>query len=152
MLAAFSIERFSQHEDWGWTFDPKIWYWLKENKKTTNQHPAQRCLKALPKTTAPKPGFGHCPAQQSRATGNYLINNINILINNMILTIGSFSFWNWSLGFPIPSTNNLHVHGVEMQQKWLEGAGHWVQRELEKSWMCFHYRNLLQIYLIYNVL
>lgn len=48
---------------------------------------------------------------------------MNIMIGDyMILTIG-YIFFNWLLGFPIYSTNNLHVYDTEMQQK-----------ELEKSW------------------
>lgn len=35
----------------------------------------------------------------------------------MIFTIGFFSFLKWLIGFTISSTNDLHVHGVEMQQK-----------------------------------
>jgi len=37
MLEAFCIEWSSQREDSGWTFDPKVWYWLKWYK-TSSQH------------------------------------------------------------------------------------------------------------------
>lgn len=135
MLAAFCTEWSSQHEDWGWTFDPKICYWLKQLKPSIQHRGVWRHLpKHLQPTSTPKAAFGHCPGEQSSATGYYLINNINVMIgDDMVLTVGSFSFFNGLLGFPISSTNNLHVHGVEMQQKRLERAGHWVQRQLKKA-------------------
>lgn len=102
MLAAFCTERSFQHEDQGWTFDPKIWCWLEQFKSSIQHRSVWRHLpKHLPPTTAPKPGLGHCPAEQSSATRHYLIDNINVMIgHDTILTIGSFFLFALIARFP----------------------------------------------------
>lgn len=128
MLAAFCTERSSQHEDWGWTFDPKIWYWLKQFKPSTEVSEGtsqnicyQTCLWALPRRAI------QCHSILFDQYHKHYDRGWHDLDSWLFFLFRSITC------FPISSTNNLHVHGAEMQQKWLERAGHWVQGQLKKA-------------------